>query len=267
MAFVHLPLALWGYVGIVYLGSAWRDARSRVRFVRYSGELVILVSLLALGGVVLSAVTIGLFGLIYDNIEDWYISNVGILGIAGIPVLATYLYDVVFNRRTAITGVLARVFAPLFLVMAFVYLMVTVVEGRNPFVDRSFLIIVNGLLLLVVGISVFSLVGRDGASAVGLTDYMNLALVCVTLLIDVIALSAILFRLASFGFTPNRVAVLGANVVIFGHLVWICRTYIGLVRGKVDFAAMERVVGAYLPVYVCWSAIVTFVLPLVFRFA
>jgi hypothetical protein len=266
MALVHLPLVLWGYVGIVYLGHAWRDTRSRVRFVRYNGELVILASLLVLGGAVLSAVTIGLFELIDDSIGNWYMSNVGILGIAGIPVVATYLYDVVFNRRTAITGVLARVFAPLFLVMVVAYLIVTLVEGKNPFVDRSFLITVNGLLLLVVGISVFSLAERDRASAVGLMDHVNLALVSVTLLIDVIALSAILFRLASFGFTPNRVAVLGANVTIFGHLVWICRTYIGLVRGKVRFAAMERVVGNYLPVYGAWAAIVAFVLPVVFGF-
>jgi hypothetical protein len=266
MTLVHLPLVLWGYVGIVYLGNAWRDTRSRVRFVRYSGELVILASLLVLGGAVLSGVTIGLFGLIYDSIENWYISNVGILGIAGIPVVATYLYDAVYNRRTAITGVLARVFAPLFLVMVATYLIVTLVEGKNPFVDRSFLITVNGLLLLVVGISVFSMAERARASAVGLTDYVNLALVCVTLLIDVIALSAILFRLASFGFTLNRVTVLGANVIIFGHLVWICRTYIGLVRGRASFAAMERVVGSYLPVYGAWAAIVVFVLPWVFGF-
>jgi len=171
----------------------------------------------------------------------------------------------VFNRRTAITAVLARIFAPLFLAMVVVYLGVTLIEGKNPFVDRSFLITVNGLLLLVAGISVFSLVERDRASSVGLMDYVNLALVCVTLLIDMIALSAILFRLASFGFTPNRVAVLGANVVIFGHLVWICRTYIGLVRGKVGFTAVERVVGNYLPVYGAWAAIVAFVLPVVFR--
>ena len=266
MALVHIPLVLWGYVGIVYLGRAWCDTRSRVRFLRYSGELVILASLLVLGGAVLSAVTIGLFQLINDGIEDWYIRNVGILGIAGIPVIATYLYDVVFKRRTAMTGVLARVFAPLFLVMVAAYLIVTLVEGKNPFVDRSFLISVNGLLILVAGISVFSLTERNRASAVGLVDYVNLALVSVTLLINTIALSAILFRLASFGFTPNRVAVLGANVALFGHLVWICRTYIGLVRGKVGFTAMECVVGGYLPVYVAWAAIVAFMLPAVFRF-
>ena len=265
MAQIHLPIVLWAYVGAVYLRNAWRDTPSRVRFVRYSGELVVLASLLALGGAVLSAVTIGLFGLVYDGVEEWYAGNVGILGAAGIPVIATYLYDVVFSRRTAITGVLARVFAPLFLVMVFAYLILTLVEGKNPFVDRSFLITVNGFLLLVVGISAFSLAERDRASAVGSADYVNLALVCATLLIDAMALSAILFRLASFGFTPNRVTVLGANVVVFGHLVWICRTYIGLVRGKVGFVAMERVVGNYLPIYLGWaSGIVAFVLPLIF---
>ena len=266
MALVHLPLVLWGFVAIVYMGNEWRHTRSRVRFVRYSGELVILATLLALGGAVLSAVTMGLFSLIDDSIEDWYIRNVGILGVMGIPVIATYLYDVVFKRRTAIPGVLARIFAPLFLVMVVVYLVVTLVEGKNPFIDRSFLIIVNGLLLLVAGISVFSLAERDSTSTVGFTDYVNLALVCATVLINVIALSAIFFRLASFGFTPNRVAVLGANIIIFGHLVWIGRTYIGLVRGKVSFTAVERVVGNYLPVYGAWAAIVAFVLPTVFAF-
>jgi hypothetical protein len=82
----------------------------------------------------------------------------------------------------------------------------------------------------------------------------------------ILSLSAILFRLASFGFTPNRVTVLGVNAIVFGHLVWVCRTYIGLVRGKVGFAAMERVVGNYLPGYGVWAAIVTFVLPWVFGF-
>jgi hypothetical protein len=179
---------------------------------------------------------------------------------------ATYLFDAVFNRRTAIAPVLARVFAPLFLVMVVIYLIVTFVEGENPFIDRDSLITFNGLLLLVLGISVFSLVERNGESDVGLIDYVTLALVGVTLLIDAIALSAILFRLVSFGFTPNRVTVLGANVIVLVHLVWICVTYIGLVRRKAGFAAMDRVIANYLPVYAAWAAIVAFLLPVVFGF-
>lgn len=266
MALIHLPIVFWAFLGLVFMGDSWRDADSRIRFVRYNGELVVLASLVALGGMVFSGLTIALFELISENIEERYFSNVGVFGAVAVPIAGTYLYDAVFNRRTGIAAVLARVFAPLFLVMAVTYLIVAFFGGQNPFVDRDFLITVNGLLLVVLGISVFSIVERSEESPVGVLDYINIALIIVTLLIDAIALSAILFRVASFGFTPNRVTVLGANLVILVHLVWMCWTYVALVRRKVGFAAMRRVVGSYLPVYGAWAAVVAFLLPLVFRF-
>ena len=74
------------------------------------------------------------------------------------------------------------------------------------------------------------------------------------------------FRVASFGITPNRVAVLGVNVIAFVHLAWILATYIGLVRRKVRPDAMDHVIGDYLPVYSAWAGIVAFLLPVVFGF-
>ncbi len=266
MALIHLPLVFWAFLGLVFMGDSWREAGSRIRFVRYNGELVVLASLVGLGGMVFSGLTIGLFELISENIEEVYFSNVGVFGAAAVPIAGTYLYDAVFNRRTGIPAVLARVFAPLFLVMAVTYLIVAFAGGQNPFVDRDFLITVNGLLLVVLGISVFSIVERAEGSQVGVMDYINLVLIVVTLLIDAIALSAILFRLASFGFTPNRITVLGANLVILVHLAWMCWTYVALVRRRSGFAAMRRVVGGYLPVYAAWAAVVAFLLPLVFGF-
>lgn len=267
MALIHLPIVFWAFLGLVFMGDSWRDADSRVRFVRYNGELVVLASLVALGGMVFSAVTIALFKLITEKAEEWYFDNVAVFGAAAVPVAGTYLYDAVFNRRTGIAAVLARVFSPLFLLMAIIYLIVAFVGGENPFIDRSFLITFNGLLLLVLGISIFSIVERSEESHVRLIDYINLALVVVTLLIDAIALSAILFRVASFGFTPNRVTVLGANLIIIVHLAWICWTYVALLRRRVGFAAMRHVVGSYLPVYGAWAAIVAFLLPVLFGFA
>lgn len=267
MALVHLPFVFWTFLGLVFMGDSWRDADARVRFVRYNGELVVLASLVALGGMVFSGVTIALFELVSGDIADWYFRNVGVFGAVAVPVAGTYLYDAVFNRRTGIAAVLARVFAPLFLVMTVTYLIVAFAGGANPFVDRDFLITFNGLLLVVLGISVFSIVERAEESQVGLMDYINIVLVLITLVIDAIALSAILFRVATFGFTPNRVTVLGANLVIMVHLVWICWTYVALVRRKAGFAAMRRVVGSYLPIYGAWAAVVAFLLPLVFAFA
>ncbi|MDH3641059.1 MAG: hypothetical protein OES38_03130 [Gammaproteobacteria bacterium] len=266
MSLIHLPLFLGAYVGLVFVNGAWRDPLARVQFARYVGELAILGSLVLLGGMVLSGLSMGLFSLIDDDIVEWWLENIVVMGMAATLVVATYLYDVVFNRRSAIATVLARVFAPLFLVVVVGYLVAAFTAGSNPFVDRSFLITFNGLLLVVLAITVFSLVERDRESAVGLADYVNLGLVGTTLLINVIALSAILFRLASYGFTPNRVTVLGANLVIFIHLVWIGFTYLKLARNKVEFEAMERVIGRYIPVYGCWSAFVVFVLPLLFQY-
>lgn len=266
MALIHLPLVFWALLGFVFTADAWRDTEARIRFVRYNGELVVLASLVALGGLVFSAVTVALFELVSENVENLYFENVAVFGAVAVPVAGTFLYDAVFDRRTGIAAVLARIFAPLFLVMAVIYLAAALVGGKNPFFDRSFLITFNGLLLVVLGITVFSIVERGRESPVGMMDYVNLALVAVTLLIDGIALSAILFRTAWFGFTPNRVVVLGANLIIMVHLARMCWTYVGLLRRKVGFVGMRRVVGSYLPIYAIWAAVVAFLLPLVFRF-
>jgi hypothetical protein len=267
MALLHLPILFWALLGAVFTGASWREPEPRVRFVRYNGELLILASLVGLGGIVFSGITVALFEMVSDNFADWYFQNIGVVGAAAVPVAATYLYDVVFDRRTGIASVLARVFAPLFLLMSGTYLVVAFLGGQNPFMDRSFLITFNGLLLVVLGMTVFSIAERGKQTEVRWIDYVNVALLILTLVIDLIALSAILFRLSSFGLTPNRVVVLGANLVVMTHLGLTCRAYIGFVRGKSGAVGVQQAVVGYLPVYAGWAGIVSFVLPLLFRFS
>lgn len=265
MALIHLPILFWALLGFAFTGGAWRDVEARIRFVRYNGELLILASLVGLGGIVFSGITVALFKLIFANPGKWYVENIGVVGASGVPLAATYLYDVVFKRRTGIASVLARVFAPLFLLMTGTYLGVTFLGGRNPFVDRDSLITFNGLLLVVLGMTVFSIVERKERTEVEWLDYVNAALLAVTLLIDVIALSAIVFRLTSYGLTPNRLVVLGANLIILLHLTWTCRAYFGLIRRRSGVADIRQAVVGYLPVYAGWAALVTFLLPFLFR--
>ena len=266
MAMIHLPILFWVFLGFVFAGASWRQTDPRIRFLRYNGELLILGSLVALGGMVFSGLTMALFALISKDAPKWYAQNIGVVGAAAVPVAATYLYDVVFRRHTGIASVLARVFAPLFLVMTSFYLVMALLGGQNPFVDRSFLITVNGLLVVVLGMAVLSIAERGEDDVVGWVDQINLALLAVTLVIDVLALSAIVFRLASYGFTPNRVVVLGANVVILVHLALISRAHAGFMRGS-GVEGIRKAATGYLPVYAVWAAIVSFVLPFVFRFS
>jgi hypothetical protein len=267
MALIHLPILFWAFLGFVFTGAAWRNAEQRIRFIRYNGELLILTSLIGLGGLVFSGITVMLFEFVFENTEEAYFRNVGLVGAATVPIAATYLYDVAFKRRIGIASVLARVFVPLFLVMTTTYLIVAFVAGQNPFIDRSFLITFNALVLVVLGMTVFSTAARGKRADVGWIDYINVALLLVTLVIDLIALSAILFRLSSYGFTPNRVVVLGANLVVMTHLAWMGRACLRFVRAKSGADDIQRAVTGYLPVYAGWAALVTFVLPFVFRFS
>jgi hypothetical protein len=86
------------------------------------------------------------------------------------------------------------------------------------------------------------------------------------LLANAIALSAIIFRLSSFGFTPNRFAILGANLLIFIHLASISFQLIKSLQPNGDIEKVEEAVVCFLPVYSVWTGIVVFVFPLVFHF-
>jgi Fe2+ transport system protein FeoA len=82
--------------------------------------------------------------------------------------------------------------------------------------------------------------------------------------VDIVALSAIFYRLSEYGITPNRVAVLGSNLLILGNLILIT---IDLFRVAFRNASLERVnvtTAKYLPVYMVWTIVVVFVFPLVF---
>jgi hypothetical protein len=189
------------------------------------------------------------------------------MGAAAVPMAGTYLYRTVFRRHTGIPPVLARIFAPLFLVMTVIYLLMAFLGGQNPFVDRSFLITVNGLLAVVLSMAVLSIAERGDDDVVLWSDHINLALLAVTVLIDVLALSAIVFRLASYGFSPNRVVVLGANVVILAHLALVGRAHIGLARRTAGVEELRRAAVGFLPVYAAWAVVVCFVVPLIFQFS
>ncbi len=267
MALIHLPILYWLFLGVVFAGACWRQTEARSRFLRYNGELLILGSLVGLGGLVFSAITVALFKLIAPHAPQWYFPNVGVLGAAAIPVAATFLHQTVFQERTAIAAVLARVFSPLFLAMTGTYLFAALATGRNPFVDRAVLITVNALLLTVLGILVLSIAARGEHGTAGWADRADLGLLALTVLIDVLALAAIVFRLATYGCTPNRVVVLGANGVILVHLMRIARAQLRFVRGT---AGVEQLRGAavdFLPAYGAWAIVVCFVLPVLFRFS
>jgi len=86
----------------------------------------------------------------------------------------------------------------------------------------------------------------------------------VTLLINLIALSAIFYRLGEFGLTPNRLAILVSNILIFVNLIMITIDLYKINFKKAELEKVELTISKYLPVYVIWVLIVVFGFPLFF---
>jgi hypothetical protein len=163
--------------------------------------------------------------------------------------------------------VLTSVFTPLFALMLLAAIIGMTLTGNFIDAEREVLILFDMLLVLVLGLVLYSLSARDSDARPTLMDAVQLVLVVSALVIDVLALAAILSRITEFGWTPNRTAGLGLNVVLLANLVWTAWLLAAFLRGRRPFSDLERWQTAYIPVYAAWAAIVVAVFPPLFAFA
>jgi hypothetical protein len=262
---LHLPIALWLVVGLAYTGGRWRDSGRRMDFVRFSGELFIYYALIALGGGVLVAITVGMFAAIGLDVE-WFVEEWVPCGVLGAVIVGSWLVEAKQSVIENMAPVLTRLFTPLFAVTLLIFLVTMAWTGRGIDIERDVLIAFDLLLVLVLALLLYSVSARDRDAPRGLSDLLLLLLVISALITDGLALAAIGARISEFGFTPNRVAALGENIILLVNLGWSAWLYLRFLGGGGRFAALERWQTVYLPVYSVWAAIVVVVFPLVFGF-
>jgi hypothetical protein len=266
LACIHLPLFLWGALGFSFIGNNWRDYRVRLDFLRYNGDLVVMTTVILISGILLTVVTFGLFSIIEFGIEDFYVNYVVIWGLAASPIVATYLVNVNPQLVNKVAPIIARIFTPMVILTLVIYLIVILYSGKNPYNDRDFLLTFNVLLVVVMALIFFSVAESSKESGNLLWTKILLMLAAITIIINGIALSAILFRITEWGFTPNRLAVLGSNVLIMVNLILVT---IGLFYGQKNDGKteqVERLIASFLPVYGLWSAFMVFIFPLLYGF-
>ncbi|WP_378740519.1 permease prefix domain 1-containing protein [Nocardia brasiliensis] len=267
IAAIHAPIALWFVVGLAYVGGEWRSDRRRMDFIRFTGEWVVYLTLLAFGGGVLIGLTVGAFDTLNVDIEwvieDWVLP----FGVAGAVIVAAWLVEAKQNVVENIAPVLTRVFTPLTVVMLLALLAAFATNRSVIDVDRNLLILMDLILVLVLGLLLYAISARDPRLPPDTFDRLQLILVISALAVDVVMLAAMLSRIAEFGFTPNKVVALGMNLVLLVNLVWSVRLGFGFIRGRRGFADVERWQTRYLPVYGAWATAVIVVLPPIFDFA
>ena len=263
---LHLPIALWLVVGIAYAGGRWGQVGGRMDFIRFSGELFIYYVLIALGGAVLTACMAIIFQAIGIDVEPFFESWLLPCGAVGAVVVASWLVEAKQSVIENMAPVLTRLFTPLFAAVLVTFLGTLLWTGRGVGIERNALIAFDLLLVVVLGLLLYSVSARDLRAPPGAFDVVQVVLVVSALLADAVALWAIAARITEFGFSPNRVAALGENVILLVNLAWSAVLYIRFLRGRGSFTGLERWQTDYLPVYAVWAAIVVIVFPPVFGY-
>ena len=266
LACIHLPFMLWAIAGYTFIGGDLKEAQKKIGYLRFNGDFVVMSALIVLSGIIFSGLTIGLFDIIHVDITKIYFQYIVIFGLAAVPIVGTFL--VLNNPQLVnkISPVIARIFTPFVLVTLLIFISSIIYTGNYPYDDRNALMIFNGLLIGVMALILFSVseVTKNATSRINLGILLGLS--ALTIVINGIALSAILFRLQEFGITPNRIAVLGANLLILVNLSLVSHKLYRIVMNKSEIEDLEKSMTIMLPVYGIWAAIVCFGFPLLFDF-
>lgn len=290
---IHIPVLLWGVLGFAFTGrmpvqnarkssihnthlisdkANTRDTEYSVNhipgqtsmigkfaisldFLRYNGDLIVMTTLILIAGGIMSAITVGLFNLIGINIEGVYFDYVAVFGISAAPIAATHIIRVNPHLVAKVSPLIAKIFSPLVLIMLIIFLAAMAVSGKDPYNDREFLIIFNALLVGVLAIIFFAVSGNSEKQQSGFGLWIIKLLASVTIPVNLVSLSAILYRIAEWGVTPNRAAVLGLNILILINLIIVTITLFKRASNT------GRAITNFLPLYIIWAAIVAFLFP------
>ncbi|SFR69964.1 hypothetical protein SAMN05428970_0824 [Agromyces sp. CF514] len=267
IASIAAIVGLWLVTGLAYVGGGWRRSDSRMDFVRFSGEWVVYYVLIALVGGALSALTIGVFSTIGVDVfwffNDWVLP----CAIPGAVLVAAWLVDAKQRVIENIAPVLTKVFTPLFTLMLIALVVAATLQWNIVDADRELLIAFDLVLVVVLGLLVYSYSSRDPLQRPGWFDRIQLVMLVAALVVDLFVLVAMVGRTGEFGFSPNKTASLGLNLILLANLAWAAWLQLGFLRGREPFDRLERWQTGYLPVYLAWAAILVVVFPPVFGFA
>jgi len=262
---LHLPVVLWFVVAYPYMGGTVRSHQQRMDFVRFTGEWFIYYVLIALGGGVLMGLTAGILeptGVDIDRVAEWVLPS----GAAGAVVVAAWLVESKQRVIENMAPVLTMLFTPLFAVMLVCSAVVYAVTGLGDAFDRDLVSVFDALLIVVLALVLYGMSAREPSASPEWMDRIQLVAVVSALLLDLMVLGAMIARIGDLGFTPNRTAAVGLNLVLLVNLAgaaWLSGRFL---RGRARFHQLERWQTTYLPVFALWAATVVVVLPPVFGF-
>jgi hypothetical protein len=248
------------------MGGTLRSHERRMDFVRFTGEWFIYYVLIALGGGLLMGLTAAILepaGVDVERVAEWVVPS----GAAGAVVVAAWLVESKQRVVENMAPVLTMLFTPLFAVMLVCAVVAYAVTGLGDAFDRELVGVFDALLVVVLALVLYGMSARDSStSSPGWMDGIQLVAVVSALVLDLMVLGTMIARIGDLGFTPNRTAALGLNLVLLVNLAgaaWLSSRFL---TRRSSLHRLECWQTAYLPGFAVWAAAVVVVLPPLFGF-
>ena len=169
---------------MAYAGGLWRSDTVRMDFIRFTGEWFVYFTLIALGGAVLVALTMGVFGAIGldagEVVEEWIVP----CGVAGAVVVAGWLVEAKQSVIENIAPVLTKLFTPLFTAMLLALVVAALIQRDLLETSRDLLIIFDVVLVVVLGLLLYSLSARNPETKPGWFERLQLLMVSSAIVVD-----------------------------------------------------------------------------------
>jgi hypothetical protein len=271
---LHLALLAWAGIGAYALWGR-PDAGDRFAFLLKSLEFVVVAGLFGIIGMLFTGVTFGLLEALGITPPDAVVRLFMAGGAGLVAVLAAALAvdpragprDQPFDEGPSrLVATLLRLLLPLALVVLAVYVGLIPANYREPFENRDVLVAFNAMLFAVAGLVVGVVPLRAGDVDDRTRTWLRrgvVALCALALVVGVYALAAIAYRTTQDRLTPNRLTVIGWNVVNLAVLAWLLAKQWRAGESAWLPAVHGAAARAMVP-YVAWPAFTLLALPWLF---
>lgn len=265
-------------IALSYNGFQVLNSKTISEFFTFSADISIFACLIA--GVVstvfgiFATIVIFLIKDIFNILDEKIIIKLILLSISFLSSIFPFLVYIVYKKmKTNISIYLSRILMPFSLLFIFILLLLLLIPDIRPYDNRVTFVLYN-IMLAVIVLNMF-FVRADYKSSI-FTKALYIVLPIVAILFDILVLTSSLYRLAEYGITPNKITLVGTNLVMLGNLVFITffniKSILNIFKNNEDIKDIKNItIGdtknvLYIYVYAAWAFIVCFIMPLFYNF-
>lgn len=261
LAVIHSYLLLWCSVPMILTGFGFLKSDYGKTYIEKTGEAFCWTVLILMGGIVLSGVTLGLFETLGIKIWNFYLKNIVTFGLIFAPILGLYFAN--YSNEIKISNILAIVFSPLALVTVIAFVFAEIFTYQRLFNEKDAFIFFSLTPVFIVAIIFFV---NSKNESTWLMVRLNAVLSIVSSVFVTLILPPTLYRIYTWGFTPNKITILGIELILLSNLVYLSYKQIRELLGTGNVNQIQHTIKAFLPIYLVWSVVVVFIIPIAFSF-